>query len=527
MFYDAIQPAVEISLSGGGSVQAAFGRDSDTLIVQTSESAINLFSLAIYFWPEFLGVLTFLLIAWALLHWWRVARAPRQVGQPHCRCCGYCLTGIAEDRCPECGIPPSKRRPIIGRSLKRRVGPLVSIACIIALLYGALWTLQAPRVGYVNSLLSIWSPKWYEAARKRNATSLDRIILKCGGPVIRLAEYDVTTGKERRVIRHLRGTPTRNCFHLDAAADEIWTASASERCLYAISVSSGRVLRAFPVPADFHSNARWYGIAGIRSDSKTAIAVIHDSAHDKAVVVSTDRVTGLVTTLMETDTVPAAGSGTNLQTPGDFFLAPCDDHIRLIERRNTATPDSDRSDAWRISTSMTLWEVTEGQSESTDFPASFDRHCAPAFTKDGQFMFGATAFDKAVPVRWDLKTLEPVGYQQETPGRRFSRWINTRTGKPTVRAVESQIDVISSNLAYCPIRNRIYALRYPIREKCTSRIGCYRVDTEQWVEELAYPYNMGLNALAVSSDGTRLLARTTIESTSGSSEPRLLVYDVR
>lgn len=326
---DLIPPAAEIAFPNTTSVQAAFGRDSETLIVQTSENAINLFGLAVYFWPEFLGGLTFLLIVWALLRWWRAARTPRLAGRPHCRRCNYCLTGLTEDRCPECGAPPSKRRPIIGRSLARRVGPLLAVATVAALTYGALWAFQVPRVGYINGLISIWSPEWYNAARKRNATSFDRLILKLGGATTCMAEYDAGSGKQRRLVCRLRGNPSRDSFKGSRANGAIWTILSAVR-MCAVSQSDGEILLDCALPPELKFTGRWNQIAGITSDGTRAIAVIYDIAREKAVVMAVDTSSGALTTLFEVDTVPSTIFQSGRVVP-TFYLVPGAGSIRLIE----------------------------------------------------------------------------------------------------------------------------------------------------------------------------------------------------
>jgi hypothetical protein len=519
---DLIEPAAEIAFPQSGFIQAAFGRDSSTLIVQTDENAINLFGLGVHFWPEILGGLTFLLVLWALLRWWRASRTPRLAGQPHCRRCGYCLTGLTEDRCPECGTPPSKRRPIIGRSLKRRVGPLLTLACIAALGYGALWAFQVPRGGYINRLISIWSPEWYEAARQRNATFLDRIILQHGGSTIRLAEYDAASGKERRLIRHLRGATLSDCLAISSAGNVAWTTSDSQTKLSVLSVADGSILREFALPSRFQGVATWHQIAGIQPDGTTAIAVIHDKALDKSVIVAADRTTGDVTVLFEVDAAVSAGSGANRPVPGKFSLVPGNGPLRLVEARDASVRKPDEPLKRDLHAILLLHEFRDGHLTSREFPDCFIMPDAPAFTADGRCALIQTKFDSARPVRWDLQSLEPVGYQSSGFSRGSMQWTRPRTD---TRGARPQFRMAPfGGIAYCSAQQRSYSVQVTRDRDRKFQIGVYGEQSEAWIQTCRFPYGMPPRALRVSPDGRRLVAETTIQSPRNTLESRLILY---
>ena len=518
---DLIQPAAEIAFTNQTSVQAAFGRDSNTLIVQSSENAINLFGLAVYFWPEIFGGLTFLLVAWTLLRWWRVARTPRLVGQPHCRRCNYCLTGLTQDRCPECGNPPSKRRPIIGRSLKRRAGPLLAVASVAALAYGALWAFQVPRIGFVNRLISICSPEWYEAARQRNATFLDRLILQLGGTTTRLEEYDAGSGKKRRLICRLRGQPLRDCLEVSRAHGVAWTILSTMPRLCAVSLADGGISREFPLPPELQSAGRWSQIAGISSDGKRAIAVIHDTAREKAVIMAADTSSGALTTLFEVDTVPSTLSSSGRAVP-KFCLVPSAGPLRLIESRDGTIPSPDSPGGSRMGAVVLLHELHDnGKLVTCEFPPCFLMQ-APAFSEDGRIMYMCTNFEIQRPVGWELRTFEPIGYQS-IDFRGHQGWVRDQNQVPGADRSFGAVGRMYGNLAYCPVRRRHYSV---LRDGERFRIGAYCEETDQWLEFFHYPFEVTPRDLRISADGRYMLVGAVVIPSGGNRGTYLLIYDL-
>lgn len=523
-----IEPVDDVTIPGPPFAHAAFGSDADTIIVQSNEPAINLFGLGVYFWPEVLGALTFVLVLWAALRCWRVARTPHVPGLPHCRRCGYCLAGLVGDRCSECGTSPSVRRPVVGRSVLRRVGPILTVAGIAAIGYGSLWALQAPRIGWFNRLISIWSVDWYEAARQRNATFLDRLILRAAAPTIRLAEHDGATGELRRVIARLRGTVGANRFVLSKSGDIAWLAGADQNKLLALSVDDGRVLREFDLPSSARGGGGWYQIAGVQADGMIALAAIPDVRRNKMVVVCADGSTGQLTTLFETDVPEVTSANYQGPLPGNFFLVPGSEHRRLIETRIEATPAQDNPSGSRLSTRIVLHEEQGGVWSGRELPRCISMFQKPAFTVDGRFMFACTTFETAGPVRWDLETLEPVGYRRAASvggsasqssvhphyvrdGDRESRWVSSTSG-----------------IEYCAVRNRIYSTVRAGRPNGQLQLGVFDGVTLQLMD--ACPYGRSSRhpaGMHVSPDGRRLMVYMYSETQNSGFDSRLLLFDLR
>ncbi len=87
----------------------------------------------------------------------RLSRRRGIVGQPQCRRCGYCLSKLTSDRCPECGTRLTDRTRGVARPVGRRVAMCASLAFLLFLAYPAM---HVARVGRVTEPLwprPIWS----------------------------------------------------------------------------------------------------------------------------------------------------------------------------------------------------------------------------------------------------------------------------------------------------------------------------------------------------------------------------------
>lgn len=173
---------------------ATFSVDGQTLFVQTwGRGVINVWEVLIFYWPELLGVLTILTGLLCLLAIRLIVRRKQIVGEPHCRRCGYCLRGLSHSQCPECGVPST--RPIVGRSLARRLLLPLGIFAFVVASYGGLWLLSAPRLIKAPNWLQWWScamSDWVQIM-KLDAARLTK-------PASRVLEIDVTSGCVRGAL---------------------------------------------------------------------------------------------------------------------------------------------------------------------------------------------------------------------------------------------------------------------------------------------------------------------------------------
>jgi hypothetical protein len=160
-----------------------------------------------------LGV-TLLHVGAFLIRW---AWFGRRVGNaPHCRRCGYALTGLAADRCPECGTFLSAATTVRGQRVGRRGWALLGAACVVLGL-GCAAAGVSPRVravdwygfkpaGWViddveSSDGELAARAWAELGRRRASGGLSdgqlrdldaaavRVVSKGGGGPVGLFEY--------------------------------------------------------------------------------------------------------------------------------------------------------------------------------------------------------------------------------------------------------------------------------------------------------------------------------------------------
>lgn len=120
--------------------QRTFGQDSVLLegkpeiLSHDVVPVINLWGLLIFFWPELLTLLLAIFILRALIAMLRVwLKCGPPPGEPYCRKCKYCLTGVESESCPECGIALNRRDRRLASTRRRRLLlPLLSISmCLV------------------------------------------------------------------------------------------------------------------------------------------------------------------------------------------------------------------------------------------------------------------------------------------------------------------------------------------------------------------------------------------------------------
>jgi hypothetical protein len=186
-----ISPVHEIEIpKGERPFSFAFSPDHKVgYLLVYKEDAIDIWAMAVHYWPEVLGaVVALIALAW-LLCFIRVRRRRRVRGDPYCRGCNYHLIQQARPsndsrmkflieegaRCPECGCDLRKRAPLRGRSMAYRIAPFtipaaIAFACYLALFAagvhrqnGALWwlCLDSPWVDHwATTHGSPWLLKW-------------------------------------------------------------------------------------------------------------------------------------------------------------------------------------------------------------------------------------------------------------------------------------------------------------------------------------------------------------------------------
>ncbi len=166
----ADKPDRVIDLPDAESVESiAFLPDGKSLIVHMQVRAINVWELLHHYWPEEIGALlaiALLVLIRAAVH---VRMHPQRKGEPHCRGCGYCLTGVAPGPCPECGLDKRAgnidRGRVIGRSALRRLRWAMVLVIVIGAAYGGMFAAGVGRWSRAYETFPIWSTQLYRLAQ--------------------------------------------------------------------------------------------------------------------------------------------------------------------------------------------------------------------------------------------------------------------------------------------------------------------------------------------------------------------------
>ena len=171
----------------------------------------NLWALPAYFGRELIAIpaaMIGLLVARRTL---RLMQRRWIIGQPHCRRCGYCLSHLTSDRCPECGTHVTARTSIIARPVGRRVALGLTVALLLFLAYPAMHIAHVGRVVH-----PLWPrPRWsldvggYIDRHWRN-TPLGQALVLHGS---RIVEKDLG-GK---IVRAFEPLPARILFLFEQA----------------------------------------------------------------------------------------------------------------------------------------------------------------------------------------------------------------------------------------------------------------------------------------------------------------------
>ena len=117
----------------------------------------NVWAVPAYFGRELIAapaVLIGLLVARRMV---RLMRRRWTIGEPHCRRCGYCLSKLTSDRCPECGTGLTAGTSVIARPVGRRVALGVTVAALLLLTYPAMYIAHVGRVVHPLWPRPLWS----------------------------------------------------------------------------------------------------------------------------------------------------------------------------------------------------------------------------------------------------------------------------------------------------------------------------------------------------------------------------------
>lgn len=313
------EPTHRVRFPGSPNIRGiTFSADGHSIFVHLQDLAINLWEVLVYYWPEVLGTLTAVTTIVCTIALWRITHRKRLVGEPHCRQCNYCLKGCESERCPECGA--QIKRPVIGRSMRRRTWPFAAPLVFMLALYGSLWLLRVPRSGYVRDWIHWWSYGLAAWACESNSPLADR----WGRLVNRIVEVDVATGEllETSVTwgsSQLVGFPitlTPDGAHL------LMTLQDHDR-LSLISTRSGRVVKRLSYGKwPKRRISRWRQVAGFDDAGKTVYLVAFDQKGHKTYLLAWEWQSDQTTVLLESDAETQSSKPGPTTLPREYHYIP-------------------------------------------------------------------------------------------------------------------------------------------------------------------------------------------------------------
>ncbi len=178
---------------------AIFSPDGKSIYTVRSDMAVNLWAMAIYYWPYMLALLVGVLFVRQFI---RVVQRWRfrglDPGEPVCRKCRYQLTGCTSATCPECGNELTESQRLIARPINRyALLHLLILMCLLAAA-GALIPFEAVRYGKVSRWLPVESFWLADCMDSWGAQSLSHHAFAY--PVLFLEQRAGSDGQVERVL---------------------------------------------------------------------------------------------------------------------------------------------------------------------------------------------------------------------------------------------------------------------------------------------------------------------------------------
>lgn len=285
-----------------------FHPDSKRVFVVYAAPMIDLWSAAIHYWPEELGLIAGGAAIGLGLWVARVLRRPRGRAVPHCRKCNYNLSGQPdlgllngpetrhEVRCPECGTNLRRKRPILGVAMWKRLAVPVSVLVLLVGGYGTMWALRLPRSGRANAWFNWTSTGLYNTLRQLAWAQPGSPFVSVGDLV---KEFDLTNGS---VTRTLYSAADRTFWTPTIAPDggSLFLQGWGYASIARIDTRTGaRVDLVTPlVNGQFESNAP--AVLGFSPDGATAYVACHDEENALNQVAAWDLRAGTTTLVFTT-----------------------------------------------------------------------------------------------------------------------------------------------------------------------------------------------------------------------------------
>lgn len=180
-----LQPAwvKTFDLPGGEGAYWTIFPNSDSVEIRAEmiQPTVNLWSFGVWYWPEALAVVLALLVLMTGRWWWFARRGK----DPRCRKCGYDLTNLKSESCPECGTVLTSRNRVTGFRSRWRMAVAFAALLIIS---GTWWFGEGrlPRHGWISEKV-----QWHWAVHRDSIDWPDWYVLH-GSEYVEYTTFDVS-----------------------------------------------------------------------------------------------------------------------------------------------------------------------------------------------------------------------------------------------------------------------------------------------------------------------------------------------
>ncbi|MCH7701102.1 MAG: hypothetical protein IID37_05400 [Planctomycetes bacterium] len=486
-----IEPYCEITYLETPRIKGAvFSADGKTIYILTIGKSINVWAILVYWWPEAMGAMAGLSVAAFTIIVRRVVRQKQDKGRPYCRQCGYCLQSLVEDRCPECGVNVSVKKPVIGRSTRRRILPWGVACAMIVGGYAALHVAQVSRRGTASAWLNWWSFDLLSWATDNNKPWL----ISRASFVNRVLEVDVGTGETIRTIFAGGGYAQLPLVRSPDGLRLFLTGYPSE--LRMLDVPSGRVSRTLLVEGSLES------VGGFSDDGETIYVAVLDRDAEVTRLMAWDWDTDEKVILLELDAeVHRTGHGRRMLQAQRFYRVPGRDPQLMIQYPHGYGVHQNTVEL--VVRDLDIDAAAVGMISTTIWPRS-----SPMFSADGERMLVQT-WDRIE--EWNLRS-----------GERITNMTGTLR-LPHLDVLQPFLDRGRHRL-YVGVRGSL--VKGGVRPR-QNQLWVIDLRENRVIGRLANPYMPSFESMEVSPDGKTLLTVCIKGKDSrGNWSSRVYLYDL-
>jgi hypothetical protein len=392
-----LKPMSVITLPPSNSEGLALAPDGQSVFHVEEVRHVNVWGLLAFHWPEWSVGLACIGGAAVGLTLWRRARLRRvwEPGEPYCRKCGYRLTGLTADRCPECGrdvtVPRSRiiAGPRWGTMRKRLLRlSMVGGACVLAY-FPIRFAIGRDNLSPLQTKGRFhWDWRWLYRFAKSNDLQW---ILRHAEEVSVIVRRNVRDGTW---LGEFEGRLGRGAYPLTLSPDglTLWV-SDSDMGLRSWDVGTGKLGKTLPWPAGKQGVYPYFAIG---TQAAMAWSSASTSPSGVGFVAAWDLASG------QPERIPP-----ELQLESTL-IAPLPDGVRILAEPAKVNPDEfgdilvvDRRSGKPVGPGVIHNRLT------LDSPSLYVN---PRISRDGKHIFPSSSWN----MRWPLKGRRVRGWNIET-----------------------------------------------------------------------------------------------------------------